>query len=87
MGGVIGIEQQTFSGTIASLQAETASISVNNSYEAEISGHSEVMLSYVECMNEIKTLLAAYKAFAEKDVERIHSAGLAMIEAEKNLVQ
>lgn len=87
MSNFISLELDTFTGRVNALKAEANSLATNNSYKVEITGSSEVMQSYVECMEEIRALLSTYRAFLNEDIERIRSAGNAMIQAEKELVR
>lgn len=87
MNRFIGLELQTFASNIDALKTATNNISSGKQDGIELSGKSEVMSDYMECLSEIETLMSAYRVFLNQDIQRIESAGYALIQAEKELLE
>jgi len=83
---MIGLQYITFDGNANKLGAAADRLSGVEVKKPEAGGNSEPLKGYIQCLQEMQSVLEAYCTLLKADSKRIHSAGKAMQEAEQKLL-
>lgn len=84
---MIRLQYITFDGNANSLGAAAERLSGVEAQKPEASGNSAPLKGYIQCLQEMQSVMEAYCTLLKADSERIRSAGKAMQEAEQKLLQ